>query len=124
MTLSVELKAKRLSEIFSLLLRLSPEYSINRHHDRLTYLGQRLIDRTDQLIQSRQNRLEQNAAVLDTLSPLKTLARGYGIVSKGDGPAGKSKEIVTSTSQVIEEEEVEIRLHRGSMDCRVVRKKP
>lgn len=123
MTLSVELKAKRFSEIFSLLLRLSPEYSINRHHDRLTYLGQRLIDRTDQLIQSRQNRLEQNAAVLDTLSPLKTLARGYGIVSKGDGPAGKSKEIVTSTSQVIEEEEVEIRLHRGSMDCRVVRKK-
>ena len=123
MALSVELKANRFYEISSLLLRLSPENSISRHHDRLAYLGQRLIDRTDQMIRSRQNRLEQNAAVLDTLSPLKTLARGYSIVSRGGGPAGNSKEIVTSTSQVIEEEEVEIRLYQGSMDCRVVRKK-
>ena len=91
MALSVEMKANRFSEIFSLLLRLSPENSINRHHDRLAYLGQRLIDRTNQMIRSRQNRLEQNAAVLDTLSPLKTLARGYGIVSRGGGLLARQK---------------------------------
>ncbi|MGI9536782.1 MAG: exodeoxyribonuclease VII large subunit [Desulfocapsaceae bacterium] len=123
MALSVEQKTIGFSELHSHLLRLSPENSIRRHHDRLEYLGQRLIDRTDQLIQSRHSRLEQLAAVLDTLSPLKTLARGYGIVSRIGGATDGSNEIVTSTSQVIEEEEVEIRLHQGAIDCRVVRKK-
>lgn len=123
MALSVEQKSTQFSKLYSLLLRLSPENTISRHHDRLEYLGQRLVDRTDQLIRSRQNRLEQNAAVLDTLSPLKTLARGYGIVAKKGGPTYSAKEIVTSTSQVVEEEEVEVRLHRGIMDCRVIRKK-
>jgi len=123
MAMAVEQKTTRFSELYSHLLRLSPENTIRRHHDRLEYLGQRLIDRTDQLIQSRRHRLEQNAAVLDTLSPLKTLARGYGIVSRIGGSPDRSKEIVTSTSQVLEEEEVEVRLYQGTLDCRVLRKK-
>ena len=64
---------------------------------------------------------QKPAAVLDTLSPLKTLARGYGIVSKKT-PQDASGAVVTSTSQVEESEELEVRLHQGKMDCRVVRK--
>lgn len=124
MALAVEQKTASFSELHSSLLRLAPDHAIRRHQDRLGYLSQRLIDTANQLINSRQTRLEQAAAVLDTLSPLKTLARGYSIVSKKGAAAGRSTKIVTSTSQVDDREEVEVRLHQGSMDCRVIRKKP
>ena len=123
MTSAVEQRASRLSNLHSSLLHLAPDTTINRHQDKLTFLSQRLIDRTDQLMQTRQTKLEQSAAVLDTLSPLKTLARGYSIVSKKDHTSNGSSAIITSTSQVEEKEEVEVRLHHGAMDCRVVRKR-
>lgn len=123
MAMAVAQRRSHLSNLHSSLLHLAPDAAISRHRERLTFLTQRLIDRTDQLMRSRQTRLEQSAAVLDTLSPLKTLARGYGIVSKKVRTGNGSAEIITSTSQVEEREEVEVRLHQGAMDCRVVRKK-
>ena len=123
MALAVEQKSSSFSELHSSLRRLAPDHAIRRHQDRLAYLSQRLIDSTKTHISSRQNTLEQAAAVLDTLSPLKTLARGYGIISKKGKTAGSSTLVITSTSQVDEKEEVEVRLHQGSMDCQVVRKK-
>jgi exodeoxyribonuclease VII large subunit len=123
MAMAVEQRKSNLSNLHSNLLRLTPDIAISRHQDRLMFFGQRLIDRTDQLMRASQTRLEQTAAVLDTLSPLKTLARGYSIVSKKAHTPNGSAEIITSTSQVEEREEVEVRLHQGAMDCRVVRKK-
>lgn len=122
MTMAVAQKKSRFVSVQSLLMRLAPDNSINRYQDRLTFLSQHLRERANQFVQIRQAKLEQSAAVLDTLSPLKTLARGYGIVSK-KGPTGDSGTIITSTSQVVESEEVEVRLHQGAMDCRVVRKR-
>lgn len=123
MALTVQQKTAGFSALKSRLLRQSPDNSIRNYQARLEYLNKNLIDRTDQFIGARQNRLEQNAAVLDTLSPLKTLARGYGIVSKKSAKADRSNTIVTSISQVTEKEELEVRLHQGTMDCKVVRKK-
>ena len=122
MAMTMEQRISRLANLHSSILHLSPDTAISRHRDRLTFLSQRLIDRTNQLINARRTRLEQSAAVLDTLSPLKTLARGYGIVSQKVQTNGSGK-IITSTSQVEEREEVEVRLHHGAMDCRVIRKK-
>ena len=121
-SLTVEQKTASFSDLHSRLLRLAPDHAIRRHQDKLIYLRQALIDRTNQLIGTRQSTLEQSAAVLDTLSPLKTLARGYGIVSKKATEPGEAGKVVTSTSQVAEQEELEVRLHRGAMDCRVIRK--
>ena len=122
MALAIEQRTSRFAHVQSHLLRLTPDTTVNRYQDRLTFLGHRLRERANQVIQTRQARLEQSAAVLDTLSPLKTLARGYGIVSK-KVPTEDSGSVVTSTNQVEESEEVEVRLHQGSMDCRVVRKR-
>ena len=121
-SLTVEQKTASFSDLHSQLLRLAPDHAIRRYQDKLIYLRQALIDRTNQLIGTRQSTLEQSAAVLDTLSPLKTLARGYGIVSKKATEPGEAGKVVTSTSQVAEQEELEVRLHRGAMDCRVIRK--
>ncbi|NNK13699.1 MAG: exodeoxyribonuclease VII large subunit [Desulfofustis sp.] len=123
MAMTIEQRRSHFSNLHSLLLHLAPDTAIIRHQDRLTFLSKRLLEKTDQFVQTRQARLEQSAAVLDTLSPLKTLARGYGIVSKKLPSSNGSGNIITSTSQVEESEEVEVKLHKGAMDCRVVRKK-
>lgn len=123
MALTLAQRTTRFARVQSLLLRLTPETTISRYEDRLTFLSQRLRERANQMIQTRQARFEQSAAVLDTLSPLKTLARGYSVVSQ-KASAEDSSPIITSTTQVEENEEVEVRLHQGSMDCRVVRKRP
>ncbi|NNK56847.1 MAG: exodeoxyribonuclease VII large subunit [Desulfofustis sp.] len=123
MAMTIEQKRSHFSNLHSLLLHLAPDTAIIRHQDRLTFLSKRLLEKTDRFVQARQARLEQSAAVLDTLSPLKTLARGYGIVSKKLPTSNDSGNIITSTSQVAESEEVEVKLHKGAMDCRVVRKK-
>jgi exodeoxyribonuclease VII large subunit len=122
MAMAIEQRNARFASLHSLLKRLAPDTVIGRHQDRLTMLGERLREKKDQLLQTKQARLEQSAAVLDTLSPLKTLARGYGIVSKKAQTDG-SGTIITSTSQVEENEEVEVRLHQGALDCRVLRKR-
>ena len=53
------------------------------------------------------------AASLDALSPLKTLARGYGVVTDG---AGKT---VVSASDVEIGDRLSVRLSKGSLDCTV-----
>ncbi len=121
--LTMEKKASRFADLESRLLHLSPDNSIRLYQNQLHYLTDKFIGRTFQLIESKENELIRNGAKLDTLSPLKTLARGYGIVSKKKEGSGRSKRIVTSIEQVAEREEIEIKLHQGELDCRVLRKK-
>ena len=55
------------------------------------------------------------AAQLDTLSPLATLARGYSICKDSSGTT------VTDVAQVDVGEEVQLRLSRGQLACRVLK---
>ena len=55
------------------------------------------------------------AAQLDTLSPLATLARGYSICKDSSGKT------VTDAAQVDVGEEVQLRLSRGQLACRVLK---
>ena len=73
-------------------------------------------------LEGSRTRLSQTAAVLDTLSPLATLARGYSVVSKRS-TAHAPGPIVTSIDQVDEHEQIEIRLRQGLLDCEVIVKK-
>ena len=53
------------------------------------------------------------AASLDALSPLKTLARGYGVVTDESGRT------ITSSSDVEIGDRLSVRLSKGSLDCTV-----
>ncbi|MBR5113955.1 MAG: exodeoxyribonuclease VII large subunit [Oscillospiraceae bacterium] len=53
------------------------------------------------------------AASLDALSPLKTLARGYGVVTDETGRT------ITSSSDVEIGDRLSVRLSKGSLDCTV-----
>ncbi len=57
------------------------------------------------------------AASLDALSPLKTLARGYGVVTDGNGRA------VRRAADVEIGDRLHVRLSEGSLDCTVSERK-
>ena len=71
-------------------------------------------DTLQQLIQSqletKDEKLRMQAALLDAYSPLKILKRGYSVVSKNE-------QVVSETSMLQKEDHVQIRLSDGSADA-------
>ena len=53
-------------------------------------------------------------ARLDTLSPLKTLARGYSLTTNLDG------KVVKSVKELHKDEKITLRFHDGSADVKVI----
>jgi exodeoxyribonuclease VII large subunit len=85
-----------------------------RHQQRLAgQLGGRLVRAARGETTRRRRAVEALAARLDSLSPLACLARGYAIVA---APSGA---IVTRADVVRVGDRVTVRLHDGSLGCRV-----
>lgn len=122
MALGIEKHCSRSAELESRLHRLSPDNAVRLYRSRLQLVSTTFLDRTTRFIASKTNRLNRCVDRLDTLSPLKTLARGYSVVSRKD-EREQSKAIITDIDQLEIDEEIEIRLHRGELDCQVVRKR-
>lgn len=83
-------------------------HQVNALHQRLLMAARRKIDDSD-------DSLSHAAGMLDAVSPLATLARGYSIVRK-DSPTG---EVVTDYREVEPGSKVEITLHRGVLKSTV-----
>ena len=80
--------------------------------DQLDLRGQRAAG---QQLSGKRRGWQIAAAQLDTLSPLATLARGYSICKDSSGNT------VTDAAQVHVGEEVQLRLSRGQLACRVLK---
>jgi exodeoxyribonuclease VII large subunit len=95
-----------------------------RHNDpkgRIDTLRQRialLSERSERLLAQRLEAIRQgfgdNAARLEVLSPLKTLARGYAIATRDSNGT-----VLTDASLLTTGEQLLLRLHRGQAFCRV-----
>ena len=72
----------------------------------------RLLHATDKVMQGSRSTLAHLSAQLNTLSPLATLGRGYGILLKGDTTTDRS---IRSVDDVSEKTPVEIRLKDGRL---------
>jgi exodeoxyribonuclease VII large subunit len=79
--------------IHSRLSLSSPQKLLQRHQIRLQDLQTRLQRSCQQLVENKQQKLLNNMHLLDTVSPLATLARGYSI-------SFKQGKIVKTTQQV------------------------
>jgi exodeoxyribonuclease VII large subunit len=85
-----------------------------RHQRRLAgQLGGRLERGARDAAARRRRAVEALAARLDGLSPLACLARGYAIAALPSG------EVLTRADRVGPGERVTVRLHEGSLGCRV-----
>ncbi len=81
-------------------------------------LKQRLEHAMKHKVESLQITLARLAGVLNAVSPLNTLGRGYAIVSNESGQA------ITNSKQVNVGDTIEARLHKGSLSCVVKNIKP
>ncbi len=106
------------------------QYQANLLHisKRLRHPGQRLQDQTQHLdliehrlllalrnsLQRREAALNQAAQALNTLSPLKTLDRGYAIVRDK-----QSQDIISSAAQLNPGDTIAIQLAHGGCECTV-----
>ena len=97
----------------------SPQQRIEQWQRQLADMEKRLINGMKQHQRAWQAQFGELAGRLETLSPLRTLARGYAIVVKD----GESAPICSSES-LHRDDPITIRFHRGSARARIEDTKP
>ena len=99
----------------------APNLKLQSNRERLIHLHERLVDRIGQLFDKKENDFTRQLMLLDAVSPLATLARGYSITRKKDNITGHYK-VVSDSDQVAIRDRLQIILNQGRLECEVVRK--
>lgn len=103
----------KLERIGNRLQQASPQHHIQQTSQHLNALRHRLLQSLPQQLTQKRQQLAALSRTLHAVSPLKTLGRGYAIVSNAQGTA------LTSSQQVAVGDEVNIRLHQGELSGRI-----
>jgi exodeoxyribonuclease VII large subunit len=98
------------------LLHVSPDRRVAESRGLLNQYWRDLELFARQRLQRKRQSLERGVAQLNGLSPLAVLARGYSITTTL--PRG---EVVVSARQVGRDDQVRVRLHEGSLSCKVIK---
>jgi exodeoxyribonuclease VII large subunit len=93
-----------------------PGWMVDQRRQRLDDLAARLLRAREHSLSRWQHRLALAAGKLDSLSPLATLARGYGAVVRLP-----EREAVVSVAELSQGEDVRVRLADGAFEARVTR---
>ncbi len=104
---------QRLEALHQRLQRSSPSRLLERKQQQLAPLQQRLQHGIELLLQQRRQQLQFQARQLHGVSPLATLERGYAIVQDKNGQA------ITRQEQVSPGDQINARLHQGTLICTV-----
>lgn len=107
MSNQIVLKEKLLLEKKSTESLKNPWFFINKNRQRLNNLIESMYNLSQSEIINRAEPVSQRAALLDSLSPLRVLARGYCIAIKDGRP-------VISAAHLQRGENITLRLHQGS----------
>ena len=108
----------RCERIVTRLQQQSPTNRITLQAQRLRHAAENLIQRTRALLRQKNAALSVQSALLDTISPLATLARGYAIVRRKN-IGNNQEEIITRSAQTQPGEHIEILLHQGRLECEI-----
>ena len=111
----IERKMQVLQEKKSRIERHNPTAVLSAHTQKLALLEQRMTHAISMLLQTKELQYKNSVSVLDAVSPLATLARGYAIARKKD----RAKTIITNADQVIGGEKIELQVQHGHIRCRV-----
>ena len=115
MTAILQRHKEKLARLENLLSRFNPVEKLAEQKRLLEKLEEKLISHT-LLQQERRNKaLEKAASLLDAVSPLAVLGRGYAIVSRED-----SGRILHSAGEAAQGDLLRIRLHEGVLRGKVV----
>ncbi len=110
----VEKNELRLKAVLSSRFIKNPQELIDRKLQTVDYLSNRLNNATERIMSDSQNRLLNSVNLLDSLSPLKTIKRGFAIALKNDKP-------IKSVNELKNGDEFKVKFSDGNADCRVER---
>lgn len=108
----------RLDRLEHRLRQNNPLQVLALHQQKIVGMRQRLRRIGDRLIKEKEQALARAAGVLEAVSPLSTLARGYAIARK-KSKTSRRHAVITGAEQVRTGETIEVLLHRGRLECSV-----
>lgn len=109
----VMLERQRVNALASKRVLTSPMNYIEDRAMALDHLSRRFEDAVQRQTTARRERLARAAGVLDALSPMRVLARGYAMATASDGS------ILRDAAQLHPDELLTLRLEHGGAVCRV-----
>ena len=104
--------ATRLNNLLRRLDRQNPANRVVRLQDRCSHLDSALKKSVHRLLESKNRQLQGQAQLLNSVSPLQTLTRGYSITFADDKP-------ILSSTEVSEGDEITTRLASGEIISKV-----
>lgn len=113
MRTSLAQRQARLARLTGQAQRFDPQQLLRLYRERLQFFGEQLRRRMNQITHEQRMQLERLIHGLNTVSPLATLDRGYGIVTRADGS------IIRDAAQVETGEVIRSRVAHGSIHSRV-----
>ena len=108
----ISIEGHRLRLCQSIMAQSSPMIMIRRQRETLNRIHNSTIAAMKQQVLLARHRLSLQAKSLDTLSPLKTLSRGFAKITK-------NQKLVSSIKQLYSGDEIDITLSDGSKQARV-----
>lgn len=108
----------RCDEISSRLQNNSPVMKVQIQEQRFNFARERLLYLLKKNINDKQTSLGRQATLLNAVSPLATMSRGYSIANKITKKNGKPI-LLRESNQVKKNDTIQIRLHKGCIDCTV-----
>src|SRR5690606_18510119 len=105
----------RIERLEHKLQQVSPQRQLAQQKQRLEFLFSRLHNAQSRQLEQQRQRLKNAAGLLQGVSPLNTLARGYSILLTESGTA------VRDAAEVNAGDQLTARLHRGQLVCVVKR---
>lgn len=106
----------RVSDLFGRLVHRSPDRLIREFRLHHASLAARLEQSLKDMLSRSEHRLSLAARTLNTVSPLRTLDRGFAVITRADGG------VVVDSSTVAIGDEIEARVARGTLRARVTGK--
>ena len=111
----VRLTSDRVARLANSLRLVRPRNLIGRARERVGQSVKRMELGIGACVVEARHRLSEKTAELDALSPLASLARGFAQVARK-----KDGSLVKDSSQVDVDDRIMVRLHKGSLDCKVM----
>lgn len=97
------------------LQRCNPQAQVTKHAHQLQVLRLRLEAAQRKQLERQQQRVQRVAGLLNSVSPLNTLSRGYAILLTAEGQA------VRDAAEVAAGQTLTAKLHKGELSCEVKR---
>ena len=108
---------KNIHQLKSNLNEVSPRLKIHTQLSRIKELNQKITSCSDHLLEGLNNRIKLASKTLNSVSPLRTLDRGYAIARDA-----KTKNVIMSADTIEIENDIEVKLAKGEIKVTVIEK--